>query len=132
MRAIQSYQRTQLESAPGPDILVMLVEAALQREDAALAAMERGDRLAWVQELHVVRAIFLELRMALDHSLLPVVAASLDTTYKWCIHHLTVAGRTADKALLTQVRDVTTTLHETWTQAVGASRAGEDPNWTAS
>jgi flagellar biosynthetic protein FliS len=125
MRAIQSYARTRLESAPQEDLLVMLVEAALLRVDAADAAMERSDRGAWIREIHVARAIFLELRTALDHTAAPAVTGPLDATYRWCIHQLTAAGRTGDRTLIAEIRRVTEVLRRTWTAAVQATRDPE-------
>jgi len=122
MRGIQSYRRTTVEGAPNEDLLVMLVEAAIKREDAADEAMERNAREVWIAEIHVARSIFIELRRALDHSIAPDVTAGLDATYRWCIYHLTAAGRTGDRAVLAEVRRVTEVVYTTWTEAVRIAR----------
>lgn len=123
MRGIQSYRRSAIEGASNEEILVMLLEAAIRREEAADAAMERGDRRAWVGEIHIARAIFLELRIALDHSLVPEVTAGLDRTYRWCVHHLTAVARSGDRAGLEKVRQVTGVIHATWVEALKIARA---------
>lgn len=126
MRGIASYRRTDVESAPKEELVVLLVAAAVQRADAADAAMARGDRSAWNAELHVARAIFLELLHALDPATPAAVADPLRATYKWLVHHVIVAGREGDRERLAEVRRVTAGLHDTWARALAIHR-GEAP-----
>ncbi|MFN7142988.1 MAG: flagellar export chaperone FliS [Myxococcota bacterium] len=126
MRGIANYRRTDVESAPREELVVLLFAAAVRREETADAAMARGDRSAWNAELHVARAIFLELLQALDPATPSAVADPLRTTYRWLVHHLTVAGRDGDRARLAEVRRVTAGLHDTWARALAIHR-GEAP-----
>ena len=126
MRAIASYQRATIETAPNEELVVLLCEAAVRRSDNADAAMERGDRTGWLAEIHVARAIYLELLQALDPTAAPTMANAMRETYRWLLHHLTEAGRTGDRARMTEVRRVATVVCNTWTQAVGIHR-GDAP-----
>ncbi len=126
MRAIASYRRTNIESAPNEELIVMLVEAALRREEAADAAMARGERLAWLTEVHGARSVFVELLLALDPNEKSALVTSLRDTYKWLLHHLTEAGRTGDRARLDEVRGVTDSVRVMWTEALRIHRDGPD------
>lgn len=126
MRALQAYRRTNIESAPNEELIVMLVEAALRREAAADAAMEAGDRTGWLLEIHGARSVFVELLVALDPSTQPEVAKTLSDTYRWIMHHLTEAGRTGDRERLGQVREVTDTVRTMWANAVRIHRGDGD------
>lgn len=130
MRAIASYRKTNIESAPNEELIVMLVEAALRREDAADAAMERKDRTGWLMEIHGARSVFVELLVALDPTAQPDVARALADTYRWIMHHLTESGRTGDRARLAEVRNVTETVRVMWTNALrihrGDTEASDD------
>lgn len=127
MQGIKSYKRSSIEGATNEQLLILLVEAAIKRAENADEAMERGDRAAWVAEIHTARAIFVELRLALDHSLAPEVTAGLDRTYRWCIHHLTESSRTGDRARLAEVRRVSRVVHTTWTEAMRLVVEGGPP-----
>lgn len=122
MRAIASYKRTSIESAPNEELVVLLVEAALRKEDAAVDAMRVGDRTVWLRELHTARAIFVELATALDPKGDPLTVGALRDTYRWLLHHLLEAGRTGDLVRMAEVRGVTDTLRDTWTRALRIHR----------
>lgn len=125
MKGIASYKQHSVQDAPPEDILVMLLEKALQKEDQADEAMAAGDRVAWNAALHHTRAIFMELALALDASVAPDVAQSVGSAYRWAIHHLTECAHTGDRAKLAQVREVTRQLLETWSAAVSQVRGEE-------
>jgi flagellar biosynthetic protein FliS len=126
MRAIASYKRTAIESAPNEELVVLLCEAAVMRADRADAAMERNDRGAWLGEIHVARAIYLELLQALDPTAAPNAINAMRDTYRWLLHHLTEAGRTGDRERMGEVRRVATTVHDTWSRAVSIHREGAE------
>jgi flagellar protein FliS len=128
MRGVQSYARQRAESAPPEDVLLLLLEGALDRVRQADEAMEAKDRVLWNKHLHTVRAIFIELTSALDPSLAPEIATNLRNTYSWIIHHSTEAARAGDRGRLAQVRDVVQIVYDTWSQAVQIQRdAGDLP-----
>lgn len=126
MKGIASYRQQRVDSAPPEDVLVMLLEKALQKEAEADAAIGRGDRAAWNAAIHHARAIFMELSLALDHSLAPDVTHKVASLYRWVIHHLTEVGHTGDRARLDEIRGVTAQLLETWTAAVAKVRGEEE------
>jgi len=126
MRAIASYKRTAIESAPNEELVVMLCEAAVRRAEKADAAMERNDRRDWLAEIHIARAIYLELLQALDPTEAPNALNSMRDTYRWLLHHLTDAGRTGDRARMAEVRSVALTVYETWSRAVNIHREGAE------
>ena len=122
MRGIQSYRRSTIEGASNEELLILFIEKAISTQEEADGAMERGDRRAWQESIHKARAIFVELRSFLDHSLAPEITANLDRTYRWCIHHLTTSAKEGDRAMLAEVRRVTGLLHNTWVDAVRLAR----------
>lgn len=122
MNPIQNYRRSSIENAPNEDILVMLVREAVRREVEARACIEANDRKGWIEHIHVARAIFIELRMAIDPETPIELATSLRNTYAWCIHHLNEVSRTGDLATLAEVQRVTELVADTWTRAVQMAR----------
>jgi flagellar biosynthetic protein FliS len=126
MNAIASYRRNRLENAPNEDILVMLLNEAVRRELEAGICMENKDRAGWIGHIHVARAIFMELRMALDADTPPEISNPLRNTYSWCIHHLTDVAHSGDVTKLAEIQRVTAMVEDTWTRAVQISR-GETP-----
>ncbi len=118
MKGIAAYSRNRIESAPPEQILVMLLEKALEKEEVAREAILSGDRARRNAALHHTRAVFIELLSALDHSEAPEVTVPLANTWNWCLHQLLSVGRTGDLALLAKVEQVTRMMHETWVQAV--------------
>ncbi len=130
MSAIASYRRTQLEHATNEDILVLLVAEAVRREAMAAECLAADDHEGLIAHVHVARAIFIELRLALDPTAAPNVAQSLHQTYAWCIHQLTTVVRTRDPELMSEIQRVTGVVEETWRKAVELSRfssPGEPP-----
>lgn len=113
-----------MEAASQEDVLVMLLEGALDRVDKADAAIAAGDRVGWNTHLHTVRAVFIELQMALDPAGPPELIASLRTTYGWVIHHATAVGKTGDRRVLGELRRVVALMYETWAKAVAMARDG--------
>ena len=122
MSAIASYRRTQLEHATNEDILVLLVAEAVRREILAAECLAAGDQEGLIANVHVARAIFIELRLALDPTEAPNIAQSLHQTYAWLTHQLTAVVRTRDPELMAEIQRVTGIVEETWRKAVELSR----------
>jgi flagellar biosynthetic protein FliS len=127
MRAVNAYRRSSVENAPNEELIVLLVENAVQRIDRADGFMQAGDRSEWNRELHFVRAIFLELLGAFDADAPSEVAGPVCTTYRWIIAHAQIAARDGDRAELARVREVAATMLDTWTRALSVHREGPAP-----
>jgi flagellar protein FliS len=124
VRGLRGYARSRMEAASQEDVLVLLLEGALDRVDKADAAMAAGDRGGWNAHLHTVRAIFIELQMALDPSGPAELIASLRNTYGWVIHHCSAVGKSGDRTVLVEIRRVVALMYETWAKAVAMARDG--------
>jgi flagellar protein FliS len=111
-----------MDSASNEDVLVMLLEGAVDRCRQADLAMEDGDRSLWNKHLHTVRAIFMELQMALDADGDPQLITNLRNTYAWIILHSTEAAKNGDRERLAEVQRVVSMMYATWTQAVAIAR----------
>jgi flagellin-specific chaperone FliS len=120
-----------MEAASQEDVLVLLLEGALERVDKADAAMAAGDRVAWNTHLHTVRAIFIELQIALDPAGPPDLIGSLRNTYGWVIHHATSVAKTGDRAVMVEIRRVVALMYETWAKAVAMAREGGESDMHA-
>ncbi|MFH1466313.1 MAG: flagellar export chaperone FliS [Pseudomonadota bacterium] len=118
MQGIRQYQTTALHTAPRETVLLLLLEAAIEREDAAIEALQAGDTSEAREHLAFTRNVFSELMLALDHELAPELSARLHRLYLWCLRDLARAGSTRDPAIVEGVRKVTLSLLETWTTAV--------------
>ena len=118
MQGIRQYQSTALHTAPRETVLLLLLEAAIEHEDAAIEALQEGDATGAREHLAFTRNVFSELMMALDHELAPELSARLHRLYLWCLRDLARAGSSRDPALIEGVRKVTQSLLDTWTTAV--------------
>jgi flagellar biosynthetic protein FliS len=124
MRVAAAYRRADLASASNEDLLLRLLEKALQHMYNADVAIEEGRRGDLLHHLHFARAIVLELANAFDRETAPDAAVSVLTTYRWMLHQLVEAGRHRDRARLALVREAAETLLDAWTEAVRISREG--------
>ena len=113
-----------MEAASQEDVLVLLLEGALDRVDKADVAMAGGDRVGWNTHLHTVRAIFIELQIALDPAGPPDLIVSLRNTYGWVIHHASAVAKSGDRRVLGEIRRVVALMYETWAKAVALARDG--------
>lgn len=118
MNGIAAYNRTRIESAPQEQLLVMLLEKALEKERAARAAKLAGDRVRWQAALHHARAVFIELNNVLDHTEAPEITRQLSITWTWCTHQLMAVAKSGDLTVLDKVEEVTRMMHTTWLQAL--------------
>ena len=126
MRGLRGYARARVDAATSEDVLVLLLEGAVERCRQADFAMEDGDRSLWNKHLHTVRAIFLELQMALDAEGDPSLITNLRNTYAWIIFHSTEAAKSGDRARLAEVLRVVEMMYGTWTQAIAIAREEAD------
>jgi flagellar secretion chaperone FliS len=120
MSLISAYRSAQVLTAPPEQLVVLLLERAVREEDEAIAAMERGARQAWIAHLNHCRAIFVELQIALDHTVAPGLTATLHSLYAGALRKITEASRTGNIEVTLQLRDATAVLHEAWIQVLHA------------
>lgn len=121
MRGLQQYKTTALETAPRETLLLMLLEAAIEREDRAIEAIEAGDKATALEHLAFTREVFSELMVSLDHNLAPALTNQLRRLYLWCIRELARAGSAQDVSAVQGVKRVTESLLTTWSEAVEAT-----------
>ena len=122
-RGLNSYRSTRVESAPTEQILVMIFQAALLRQENAIKAFESGDMAKAHQSLHECRILFGEVLAGLDDDVFPELCARLRRLYGWCMRELIAAEREQDSDKIQGVIRVTQSLLEGWTEA--ARRLGE-------
>jgi flagellar biosynthetic protein FliS len=121
MRGLQQYKTTALETAPSETLLLMLIEAALERQDQAIEAIDLGDKASALEHLAKAREIFSELMVNLDHETAPQITAQLQRLYVWCIRELAKAGSEQDPERVRGVHRITASLLETWSEAIEAT-----------
>lgn len=122
MRGLQQYKTTALETAPSETLLLLLLETALERLDQALVAMDQGDKKNARANMAFARSAYSELIISLDHEVAPELSAQLNRLYVWCIRELARAGSSLDADQVRGVHRVTSSMLDTWTEAVEASR----------
>lgn len=120
MSTINAYRSAQVLTAPPEQLVVLLLERAVREQDEAIAAMERGARQAWIANLNHCRAIFVELQIALDHTVAPGLTATLHGLYSGALRKIAEASRTGDIEITTQLRDATAILHQAWIEVLHA------------
>jgi len=118
MRAIARYRTHQKSSAPPQQVVLMLLQTAVHRLGQAARDEAQPGSASWVQDLHHVREIFLELAAALDHEAAPELCGKLHPLYMWSVRQLARAGRERSKQRVVEVLRVATSLLEGWQVAV--------------
>ena len=122
-RALKSYKNTRVESAPTEQILVMIFQAAVLRQEAAIEAIEAGEWAVMHEKLHECRLLFGEVLSGLDDEVFPELCSRLRRLYVWCMRELVSAERERSPDMIRGVLRVTNSLLEGWTEA--ARRLGE-------
>ncbi len=123
MNPFQSYRQNSVQTASNEQVLLMLLEAAINDQVEAVEAMEKHDRAGWINRIHHCRSIFVELMSALDHEAAPAITRNLHLVYAWCLHHLNQAQRTGNVDTMANVHRVTCSLYSTWSEALALSEA---------
>jgi flagellin-specific chaperone FliS len=114
--AARIYRERAVEGASPVRIVRLLLERALRGIDCAAAADARDPRSPFVAELCRANEIVLELRLAIEPTAAPGIAAATDALYQFVNDqiHLALAQRDSEPALA--ARPVLATLHEAWSQ----------------
>ena len=119
---IASYRRAQQDVAP-EQLVTLLFRTALARLKRLEGLTEPDDR--WVNDVHHVRCILIELRDALDPEVDEALTKRLSDLYGWCLLQLISAGTDRRTELIRPVRQVLDELHEGWVAAVSSGGAPE-------
>ena len=122
-RGLDSYRSTRVESAPTEQILVMIFQAAVLRQENAIKALESGNNGEAHTLLHEARILFGEVLAGLDDDVFPELCSRLRRLYGWCMRELIAAEGEQDPDKIRGVMRVTQSLLEGWTEA--ARRLGE-------
>lgn len=122
-RGLDSYRSTRVESAPTEQILVMIFQAAVLRQQNAIKALENNNTGEAHTLLHETRILFGEVLAGLDDDVFPELCSRLRRLYGWCMRELIAAEREQDPDKIRGVMRVTQSLLEGWTEA--ARRLGE-------
>jgi flagellar biosynthetic protein FliS len=124
MHAIRQYREQTVHTSSNARVLLLLLERAIQDQAAAVEAIGRGDRKAWIDATHHATSIFIELNDAVDIAAAPELATNLRSIYAWCIAQLQEAQRSGNVQVVQGVHRVTCSLYGTWTEAC-ASAGGQ-------
>jgi flagellar protein FliS len=109
-----AYLASAVENAPPVKILRMLYEGAIRFLIKAKACKTASrEQVEWIRKCE---DIISELRITLDHSANPQVAASLDGLYGFCLDELGDAVIQRDPSRIDGAQEVLTTLLEAWKQ----------------
>ena len=113
-RSLDSYRRTQVQSATPLELVVMLYDGTIRFLDAARSAIERRDIPARRDALSRALAIISELQSTLNLQDGGEVAASLDRLYQYANLRLLDAAMRNDATAIDDVKKVFNILREGW------------------
>lgn len=113
MIGIAQYRKNAVAIASPQQLVMMLYETSLRRLASAEARMRAGDR-GWIDDLHRVREILIELAAALDDEAAPELCARLRPLYAWMHEWLVAAGSGPDPSRVAAVRDALVPIAEAW------------------
>jgi flagellar biosynthetic protein FliS len=114
--AARIYREHAVEGASPVRIVRLLLERALRGIDCAAAADAHDPRSPFVAELCRANEIVLELRLAIEPTAAPEVAAATDALYRFVNDQIHAALARRDAAPARAARPVLATLHEAWSQ----------------
>jgi flagellar protein FliS len=124
-RNLDSYKRTQVQSATPLELVVMLYDGAIRFLDATRSAIERRDIAARRDALSRALAIISELQSTLNIEQGGEVAASLDRLYDYANTRLLDVALRNDVTAIDDVKKIFSILRDGWhtisTQPVGAT-----------
>jgi flagellar protein FliS len=112
--AAETYRRQSIENAPPAKVVQLLYAGALRFLDQALACDPRAAGRAFAESLARADEIVIELRLALDPSAAPELAASLQQLYFYVEERLAEASAKREHAPLLVARDVLGRLQQGW------------------
>ncbi len=118
MKGIEQYRSSKLESASGPQVLIMLYEEAIRRLRLVTSLLENGDNASAQPHLGHIRAIFVELTGGLDDSSAPDLVLELRRLYDWALSELLQAGADGSADRVRSVTKVAESLLEGWRLAI--------------
>lgn len=118
MKGFQEYRDAQVNTASPEQLIPLLLQEAIRRQDKAVRALEEGDVTTFNTHLIRCREIFNELLLALDDEAPDEIVANLRRLYFWCLREISKASWSKDPEVVAGLRKVTVTLFETWSEAV--------------
>ena len=118
MKGIEQYRSSKLESASGPQVLIMLYEEAIRRLRLTTNLLESGDKVNAQPQLSHIRAIFVELTGGLDDSSAPELVLELRRLYDWALSELLQVGADGSADRVRSVTRVAESLLEGWRIAI--------------
>jgi flagellar protein FliS len=123
--AAETYRRQSIENAPPVKVVQLLYAGALRFLDQALASDPRAAGRAFTESLARADEIVVELRLALDPSAAPELAASLQQLYFYVEERIAEAAARREHAPLCIARDVLGRLQQGWASIEIDPRAAE-------
>jgi flagellar protein FliS len=112
--ALDTYRRTQVQSATPLELVTMLYDGALRFLDSARTAIEQRNIAARRNALSRVLAIISELQSTLNLEHGGEIAASLDRLYNYANLRLLDAAARNDVAAIDEVKALLGTLRDGW------------------
>ena len=123
--AAETSRRHSIENAPPVKVVQLLYAGALRFLDQALASDPRDAGTTFAESLARADEIVIELRLALDASAAPELAASLKQLYFYVEERIAEAGTKRQHAPLGIARDVLAKLQQGWASIEIDPRAAE-------
>lgn len=118
-----AYKQTQVTTASGGRLIVMLYDAAVNHLNRSLEALDARAYQDVHNSLVKVQDILTELMSALDMQY--EISQSLYALYDYCIERLVAANIAKDAEPVKEVLGYMTELRDTWQQAIQGHSAGQ-------
>lgn len=113
----RAYETATAQSTDPRHTLVLLMEGLVRFLHQAREAMQRADHEGQCESIIRAQRILSTLMMSLDRDAAPELSANLWGLYSWMHGGLTEACIHSDDAMLAEVLQAATGLHEAWRQA---------------
>lgn len=114
----QAYRRTQIETAPPEQLILMLYDGAIRFARSARRAIEAGDRQKAHRDLTRTQDVISELISSLDLEAGGEIAANLYRLYRYLYQRLVQANVGKKVEPIDEVIHLITELREGWYEGV--------------
>lgn len=119
------YKQTSIKTASGPQVLIMLYEAAIQNLKKAQACIDKKDMAAKGTHIGKCHDIVNELMVTLNFEAGGQLAHDLEGLYQFISSSLLKANMENDKNLLAQLQKILENLLAGWRGAVEQVQKGQ-------
>jgi flagellar protein FliS len=123
---LNKYQNTQISTASGEQILILLYEGAILFSNQAMQAIIEKNKVLKAEKITKVVNIISELNGSLDLEIGGEIAGNLENIYSFMILELLAANVHDDRKRIAAVVEMLSELKDAWKEAIKIKSGGNE------